>query len=303
MGNKRLRIIVLNYNQANYTLNTIDYLLNQNYKNIEIIVVDNASREEEFLILQNKLPKWIKLIKSEINDGYARGNNLGCRYISNFSIDYYLILNNDVIIEEADFIEKLIKSIEVNSKFNVVAASPIVNTVSSNINIENQIQVRRILPFIEQLIVNSPFLNKLFFWIFNKYVYKSDMPFINKYTICESINGAAFIIKGKVFEDNNFLDEGTFLFFEEIILGKQLINNGYKCVLDGFSSLKHLQGLSTKSFSKSYNLKMEKEKIVSELYYFKRMYNKSSFTIRSIKLLRHIEMYLLYFIKTKIQKQ
>ncbi len=302
MENKRVRIVVLNYNQAEYTLSTVNYLLKQNYKNIEIFVVDNASKEIEYQILKNKLPKGIELIKSNTNHGYSKGNNLGCRFPSKLHIDYYLILNNDVIIEDNDFIFKLIKSIEDNLYLNVVAASPIVDTVSSKISIENQIQVRRIVPFIEQLIVNSPFLNKIFYRVFNRYIYKYEMPYLNKYTICESINGAAFLIKGDVFRDNNYLDEGTFLFLEELILGKQLKNNGFKCVLDGFSSIKHLQGVSTKSNKNQYNIKMEFEKINSEIYYFKNYFNVPIWVLFIIRQLRITEMYILSILKVYILK-
>lgn len=297
MEEKRVRVVVLNYNQAEYTISTVGYLLNQNYKNFEIIVVDNASEQSEVLLLENRLPNNVQLIKSNVNLGYAKGNNLGCRFHLNTAIDYYLILNNDVIIEDNDFITKQVKSIELNLNNNVVAASPIVDTISTKIEIENQIQVRRVLSFIQQLIVNSPFLNKFFILIFNKYIYKNEMPFLNKYTFCDSINGAAFIIKANVFKSNDFFDEGTFLFYEELTLGNQLVNSGYSCVLDGFTQIKHLQGVSTNSNRGSYNLRMEFEKLKSELYLFKKYYNVPIAVLNVVKFFRTIEIYLLSLIK------
>jgi GT2 family glycosyltransferase len=298
-----VRVVVLNYNQPEYTISTVNALLLQKDVNKEIVVVDNFSSESNYRILEKGLSKEIILLKSDINEGYARGNNLGCNYKSENKIDYYFIINNDVIIEDENLIKSLISSIENNKESNVVAASPIVDTVSTKIPVDEQIQIRRILPFVEQMIVDSPFLNKIFSKIQNKYIYRDKMPYIGKYTLSDTINGAAFLINGKVFEKNGFFDGGTFLFHEELILGKQLLNNNYSCVLDGFSSVKHLQGLSTNSFKNSFNLKMEKEKITSEIYYFKLLYNKPTFIIKSIKFLRYVEMYLLYFIKTKIQKK
>lgn len=297
MEEKRVRVVVLNFNQAEYTISTVGYLLSQNYRNFEIIVVDNASDQSEVLLLERRLPNSIVLIKSNVNLGYAKGNNLGCRFDLNTAIDYYLILNNDVIIDDNDFIFKQVRSIELHLNKNVVAASPIVDTVSTKIAIENQIQVRRILPIVQQLIVNSPFLNKIYTKNFNKYIYKNEMPFLNKYTLCDSINGAAFIIKANVFKSNDFFDEGTFLFYEELTLGNQLINSGYSCVLDGFTQIKHLQGISTKSSKGNYSLKMEFEKLKSELYLFKKYYNAPIAVLNVIKFFRTIEIYLLSLIK------
>ena len=295
--NNFVRIVVLNYNQPEYTISTVNDLLIQDIKNKEIIVVDNCSSEANYSLLKNGLPENVILIKSDANLGYAKGNNLGCNYDSGSKIDYYFIINNDVIIEDKNLINSLIASIENNKEMNVAAASPIVDTVSTKIPVDKQIQIRRILPFVEQIIVNSPFLNKIFRKIYSKYIYRDKMPYIGKYTISDTINGAAFMVVGKVFEKNGFFDDGTFLFHEELILGKQLSNNSYCCVLDGFTSVKHLQGLSTKSFRNSYNIRMEKEKIISELYYFEKYFIVPVVILTLIKYMRIIEIYLMSLFK------
>lgn len=293
----KVRVIVLNFNQAEYTIATVKQLAKQLVIVKEIIVVDNCSTEQNYETLKKGLDKNAILIRSEVNLGYSKGNNLGCRTTTGFSPDYYFIINNDVEIEDENLIQRLIVAIENNTKNKVVAASPLVDTISNNTNIEKQIQVRKILPFWKQLIVNSPFLNKIFYHVMNEYLYKDQMPFVNKYLICDSINGCAFLIKAEVFEMNNYLDDGTFLFFEEIILGKQLKLMGFQCVLDGYSSLKHLQGLSTQSSKTKYNLRMEKEKVASELYYFRKYFNNPKVLIAILCFFRNIELYLLRIVK------
>lgn len=292
-----VRVIILNYNQSQYTIDTVNYISKQDYENFHIVIVDNCSNEEEIVLLEKLLPKSVTLLRSDSNIGYARGNNIGCRFLSNSTVDYYLILNNDVIINEKELISKLIQSFINFKKEKVIAISPLINTISTNIPLENQIQVRKILPIYKQIIVNSPFLNKLFYGIFNDYIYKSDMPYIGKEIVVDSINGAAFIIDGHFFRNLNFLDEGTFLFFEEIILGKQIQIKGFTCLLNGNVVVEHLQGVSTKSNAKFFNLFMEKEKLKSELFYFKKYFSMNSFALSLIKLTRLIEIYILKFIK------
>jgi GT2 family glycosyltransferase len=295
-----VRVVILNYNQAKYTIEAVNFIRNQDYKNIELVVVDNNSLKEDFLILQNLLPKSTRIVRSEQNLGYARGNNLGCKLSTKIIPDYYFIINNDVVINDDQLISKLVESLQRNEKNKIVAVSPLVNTVSTGKPLENQIQVRKLLPFYKQTIVNSPFLNKIFFWITNEYIYKDKMPYIGKETIVDSINGAVFLIYGPLFSEIGFFDEGTFLFFEEIILGKKIQQMGYYCLLNGYTMIDHLQGLSTKSDQKSFNLKMEREKIISENYYFQKYFNINKFMLGLIFLSRIFEIYAIWIIKNII---
>lgn len=263
-----IRIVILNYNSSQYTLDIIKYLESQTFQNFEIVVVDNASDKIESELLKLSLPKSIKCIYSKINLGYSGGNNLGMRLITNNEPDFYFILNNDIIIDDKKLLEELLISFQFNNK--IIAISPLVDTISSKAPLEKQIQIRRILPFPIFFFVCCTIFKLFTKKAFAKYIYFNDMPYLNKYLLCDSINGAAFLIHAKFMKQNNYLDEGTFLFFEEIILGRQILDAGGTCLLNGKTSLKHLQGVSSKSTSNKLNIVMEKYKRESELYYFKK---------------------------------
>ncbi len=92
-----LSIVIINYNTFSLSSacirSIIEYELNCNY---EIILVDNASSEclpDEF---QNEFPS-IKIVKSDTNLGFAKGNNLGISYAQG---KYILLLNSDVVLRE-----------------------------------------------------------------------------------------------------------------------------------------------------------------------------------------------------------
>lgn len=291
---KKVRTVVLNYNQPVYTLETVEALFRQKEIEHEIVVVDNNSTIENFTKLEQNLSENAFLLRSKENLGYAIGNNIGCKYKSKFKPDYYFIVNNDVQIFNESLIANLIIAIESNRKKNVVAASPLVDTVSLGLDLACQIQVRRILPVWKQIVVNSPVLNKIFKTVMSDYLYKKEKPYANKYTICDSINGCAFLIDANVYEEQNFMDEGTFLYFEEIILGYQLQERGYSCVLDGFSKINHLQGVSTKSSKGNFSFFMEFEKVRSEIYYFRHIVKSSCLLIPVVKYLRYVEVYIKY---------
>lgn len=289
---KFIRIVILNYNSSQYTLDVVERLKNQTYQHHEIVVVDNASKESEKQLLISNLPKNILCIYADQNKGYSCGNNLGMRIKTNIEPDYFFVLNNDVIIEDEALLEKLLDSFNWVGSKKVLATSPLVNTTSTKLPLEKQIQVRRVLPTFQLFFVCCTMF-KLFTkkW-FAQYVYQHEMPYTNNYLPCDSINGAAFLIDADFMKRNNYLDEGTFLFFEEVILGRQILDAGGTCLLNGKTSLQHLQGMSTKSSSQMLNVKMEQYKRESELYYFQKYCGLNTFNSRLYILFKKIEVLL-----------
>jgi len=96
-------IVTVNYNHSETTLELIESLSRITYPNIEIIVVDNASPDDDPQVIKEKYPNIID-IESVINYGFAGGNNLG---IMRARGEYVLLLNNDVVVPE-DFLEPLV---------------------------------------------------------------------------------------------------------------------------------------------------------------------------------------------------
>jgi GT2 family glycosyltransferase len=269
-----LRVIILNYNESNYTISLIEQLRKQTFSNLEIVVVDNFSKMEELQIINDNLPDDVIIIYSDKNLGYSGGNNLGFKYLGKNEIDYFLVLNNDIIIEEIDFIEKMVSSMQMNRHLGVVASSPLVDTVSSGLDLSQQIQTRRILSKWNTVLINIP-LFKFYtnLKLVNVYLYKDYFPFVGKEFICDTINGAAFIVEKDFIVENNYLDEITFLYYEEIVLGRQIKNSGKTCLLNGNTVIKHLQGISTKSSNNRINYQMERFKYQSSLYYLQKYEN------------------------------
>lgn len=289
---KFIRIVLLNYNSSKYTIDVIKNLDKQSYKNYEVVVVDNASKKSERQLLKDNLPKSILCIYADKNKGYSSGNNLGMRIKTAAEPDYYFVLNNDVIIEDDTLLDKLVASFNMVSAKKIIAISPLVNTLSTKLPLEKQIQVRRVLPSFQLFFVCCTIFKLFTKNSFAQYVYKQEMPYTNNYLACDSINGAAFIVEADFMKSNNYLDEGTFLFFEEVILGRQILDAGGTCLLNGKTSLKHLQGMSTKSTAQKLNVQMEKYKRQSELYYFQKYCGLNAFSSMLYIFFKKIEVLL-----------
>ena len=114
---KKVSIITVNFNHSHVTDELLDSIRNTNlYKNIEIIVVDNGSRENPVPAWKLKYPEAI-FIRSDQNLGFAGGNNLGLTYATG---DYLFFVNNDTEFTEG-LVDTLVETLDANPKVGVVS--------------------------------------------------------------------------------------------------------------------------------------------------------------------------------------
>lgn len=106
-----ISVIVPCYNVEKYVENTIFCILNQTYKNIEIIAVEDCSTDNTYNILQNiqkKYPNKIKLFKNNRNGGLAYTRNKGLEYANGEYIGY--IDSDDYI--DSNYFEELLNAMD-----------------------------------------------------------------------------------------------------------------------------------------------------------------------------------------------
>lgn len=100
-----LSFITVNYNGLEDTIELIESILNIVHSIFyEIIVIDNASCNNDAETIQKFFGNRVITIRSNKNLGFAGGNNLGIR---NAQGKYLFFINNDTIIREDHFIEFL----------------------------------------------------------------------------------------------------------------------------------------------------------------------------------------------------
>jgi len=114
---KLISMLLVNCNRVDVTLRCIESLRKNNYKNMEIIVVDNGSDEKD--VRQLKKVKDIKLILLDKNIGYAKGLNIGAK---NSKGDYIFFLNNDITLKK-DALDRLIEVLESDKDIGIVNSS------------------------------------------------------------------------------------------------------------------------------------------------------------------------------------
>lgn len=110
-------IISVNFNQPEVTiafLNSIKAYTDED--TVEVILVDNGSKEDHELAFKAVYPGLV-YIRSEINLGFAGGNNLGINVASG---DYLLLLNNDTEIVE-NMVETLKAEFRSNPEIGILS--------------------------------------------------------------------------------------------------------------------------------------------------------------------------------------
>ncbi len=93
-------VLLVNYNSSQDTIECLDSLMSSYSEKTFVVVVDNASTEAFDYSLFYKKYNNLHLIRSKINVGFGKANNLGINWILEHLIcDYIFILNNDTTLD------------------------------------------------------------------------------------------------------------------------------------------------------------------------------------------------------------
>ena len=133
-----ISVVTVNYNGMKYLDQLINSIKSQSLAPLEIIVVDNASTDGSEEFIKKNYPE-VRLIKSDVNLGFAGGNNLG---VKNSNGDFIALINNDTIPDplwlENSYISWLKKNAEGK---NVGAISPKIKFLKKFLNFEIESEV------------------------------------------------------------------------------------------------------------------------------------------------------------------
>lgn len=108
-----ISVIILNWKNWRDTVDCLESLLQNDYQNFRVLVIDNHSQDESF----EKLTEWsrnrdrITVLQTKENLGFAGGTNAGIKSALDNNTDFILLLNNDTIVTD-NFLSSLVKAAE-----------------------------------------------------------------------------------------------------------------------------------------------------------------------------------------------
>lgn len=96
-------VVTLNYNGSSFLQECIDSILDSDYSNFKVIVIDNGSQDKSLELLERLYGSNDKVIvlKNNKNLGYSKGMNVGLDYgFNNLEADFCLVMNNDTFLDK-----------------------------------------------------------------------------------------------------------------------------------------------------------------------------------------------------------
>lgn len=222
MKNPLISVIALNYNQTPVTCEFLESLKKVTYKNLEVIIVDNASKEDPTEAITSTYPE-VRLIRSETNLGFTGGNNLGIKASHG---DYVFIVNNDTEVTE-DIFERLLEPFQ--SDHTVGMVSPKIYYFH-NPNVIQYAGFTPVNPFTGR---NSAVGNK------EIDLGQHDQPGYTFYA-----HGAAMMVSREIIEKVGMFPDIFFIYYEELDWSSQVTRAGYKIYYQPKACLYHKESIT-----------------------------------------------------------
>jgi GT2 family glycosyltransferase len=231
---KKVSIVTVNYNQPAVTGELLSSIEKTNgYSNIEIIVVDNASKVNPIPTWSLKYPS-IKFIRSNVNLGFAGGNNLGIKQATG---DYLFLVNNDTEFTPG-LIEKLVEALDNNDTIGMI--SPMIKYFSD----KSLVQYAGYTPMNYYTCRNSCIGLRQ----------KDEGQFDHIISPTAYCHGAAMMIRKQAIDQAGLMNENFFLYYEEMDWCEQIIKAGYQVWVNTNALIYHKESVSVgkKSALKAY---------------------------------------------------
>jgi hypothetical protein len=236
----KVSIIILNYNGKGVLGACLSSVFAVDYPNLEVILVDNNSKDGSFEEAKTNFSKAV-FIKNKENLGFAAGNNAGIQFALEKMADYVLLLNYDTEVER-DFVTRLIDVAESDDGIGVL--SPLIF----------EGRTKRVW-----------FSGGKINWFRMKILHEKNPGKRNlKSYPTEFISGCSMMVKNKVFEKIGLLDEDFFLYCEDADFSYRAKKAGFKRMIVPQSIVYHYEKSEEIKASKVYWL------VISGLIFFKK---------------------------------
>jgi len=227
-----ISIIIINWNGIRWLPDCFSSLYNQNYKNFEIILVDNASVDASVSWVREHYPK-TKIIINKKNLGFADANNVGYRQANG---KYILCLNNDTKVTTT-FLTELVAVLEKDTT---------IGGVQSKILLMDHPDTH---DSVGAFLTSTGFLYHYGFG-------KKDSAKYDKEIELYTAKGACMMFRKEVLDavsiDGNIFDPDYFAYFEESDLCHRVWLAGYRIVYAYKSVIYHKMGATSSSMNNAF---------------------------------------------------
>lgn len=257
-----LSVIIVNWNVKDLLRQCLQTLLDAGQLTpdltSEIIVVDSASGDGSPQLVRETFPQ-VRLIASQENLGYARGNNTG---VAAAQGRFFLLLNPDTLVQPNALLEMVCY---LNAQPAVGAVGPQLlwpdGTVQSS---------RRRFPTLGSLFWESTLLGQWF--PHNRYRQRYHLADVSSDHTqrVDWVVGAALLIRREVWQQVGPLDENFFMYFEETDWCRRAAKRGWQIHYLPTAKIIHYEGKSSEQVVATRTLRFQRSKLRYTRKYFGR---------------------------------
>lgn len=233
----RLAVVIINYKTPELIIDCLNSLLPElNQLQAKVIIVDNFSNDNScekisHWILQNDILNQVELVASKQNTGFSGGNNTGIKHVN---AQYYLLLNSDTLVRQGA-ISTLLNAAKQDNTVGLVSPrlewpdgspqescfrfhSPLSELISSA-------STGPITKLLKEFVVPYPITGNSSFYDWTSF--------------------ACVLVKADVFKNVGFMDDGYFMYFEDVAFAYHAKQAGWKVVNVPNAHVVHLRGGSS----------------------------------------------------------
>lgn len=239
----RLLVSIIMYRDAQLTLDCL-HSIEQEIAHLpgsRVVVVDNGSGgdEAEFIetaIKKNDWSAWARLVRSEINRGFAAGNNIVLRenLAAEDPAEFVLLLNPDTLVRPGAFRE-LLAFMDEHPKVGIAGSrceDPDGTPQVCCFRFPNMFS--ELALYLRMGIVDRLLHRRL-----------TKVPFSDEAHPIDWVSGASMIMRERVVREIGLMDEAYFLYYEETDFSLRAQKMGWECWHVPSSHIVHLVGQST----------------------------------------------------------
>lgn len=220
---KKVTVIILNYKTKQLTLKCINSVKKSIYQDINIIVVDNDSKDN----LEQDISdiSGVLFIQTGNNLGYTGGNNVGIKKALSLGANYIFILNADTILEK-NTINNLIKIMDSDKKIGIIGPKILFSD-------------KKTIWFAGGIFDKKNILGS------HRGVDQTDHGQFDDTREPDYVSGAAIFIKKEVFDEIGLFDERYFLYYEDSDFCYRAKKSGFKIIYAPGAIVYHENAKST----------------------------------------------------------
>lgn len=224
---KDVAVIICNYNKKEYVLKCIKSVMDLAFRDYDLYVVDNASTDGSAAAIEEAYGAKVILLRNKENQGGSGGFNTGIRAALAKGYKYLYLLDNDVILDEQALTE-LYNYLETHENVGIAG--------SLLYSLDNPVEIQEMGATID--------------WT-NFYIkphFKGELE-NNAFPVeleCDYVPACSMLVRTEVVQKAGLMDEGNFIYWDDIEWGYRIKQQGYRVVAYSKSKVWHKMGVAAK---------------------------------------------------------